>query len=164
MADTHQIEHVEPLSQSFPPGLLYSRRASIAKKHGFQVTAEFNALVDDVISAFVASTAPTDEPLFVQFARAHADQLTLRCLQPDEGDAEITSYAVGSCSVDRARQQSGAVQWAVRRDGMVLNKQGEWETEPQPSNRSDDFLERCRFDSSGQAISAARAATSKDAL
>lgn len=158
MTDAKQAEHKDTLSQGFPPGLLYSRRASIAEKHGFQVTAEFNAMVDEVISAFVASTAPKDEPLFVQFARAHADQLTLRCLQPGEGDAEITSYAVGSCSVDRARQQSGVVLWAVRRDGLVLNQQGDWETEPQPSNRSDDFLERCRFDSSGQAITAARAA------
>lgn len=37
--------------------------------------------------------------------------------------------------------------WAVRHLGECLNKNGEYEPEPQPSSRGDEFLDRCRFDS-----------------
>ena len=37
--------------------------------------------------------------------------------------------------------------WAVRHLGECLNKNGEYEPEPQPSSRDDGFLDRCRFDS-----------------
>lgn len=73
-------------------------------------------------------------------------------------DAEVTAYEVGGCSVERVLQRSGAFMWAVRRDGRVLNKQGKWEYEPQPSSRTDDLLERCRFDTARAAINAAKAA------
>jgi hypothetical protein len=36
--------------------------------------------------------------------------------------------------------------FAVRRMGSVLNKDGEWEFEPQPSSRDEAFFARCRFD------------------
>lgn len=35
--------------------------------------------------------------------------------------------------------------WAVKGMFRVLNSSGEWEHEPSPSNREDDFLARCRF-------------------
>jgi hypothetical protein len=35
--------------------------------------------------------------------------------------------------------------WAVKGMFGVLNTDGEWEYEPSPSNRDDDFLARCRF-------------------
>jgi hypothetical protein len=35
--------------------------------------------------------------------------------------------------------------WAVKGMFGVLNTDGEWEYEPSPSNREDDFLDRCRF-------------------
>src|SRR5690349_5497152 len=35
--------------------------------------------------------------------------------------------------------------WAVKGMFGVLNTDGEWEYEPSPSNREDDFLKRCRF-------------------
>jgi hypothetical protein len=41
--------------------------------------------------------------------------------------------------------------WAVCLGGNVLNKEGEWEWEPQPSSRDDDFFKRCRFDSAEEA-------------
>jgi hypothetical protein len=44
------------------------------------------------------------------------------------------------------KQRDGSRLWAVRDNtGWVLNKQGEWEPEPQPSNRDDAFLTRCRY-------------------
>jgi hypothetical protein len=37
--------------------------------------------------------------------------------------------------------------WAIRDNfGYCFNKNIEWEEEPQPSNRDDDFLVRCRWD------------------
>jgi hypothetical protein len=36
--------------------------------------------------------------------------------------------------------------FAVRNDfGECLSKKGEWEVEPSPSHRDNEFLERCRF-------------------
>lgn len=35
--------------------------------------------------------------------------------------------------------------WVVKNCDEVLNKDGEWEYEPMPSSRTDDFLERTRF-------------------
>jgi hypothetical protein len=46
----------------------------------------------------------------------------------------------------------------VRLNGNVLNKAGDWEWEPMPSSRDDEFLSRCRFETAEQAIAAARAA------
>ena len=42
--------------------------------------------------------------------------------------------------------------WCVRRNGMCLNKGFQWEYEPQPSSRDEDFYERCRFDSFPKAV------------
>jgi len=35
--------------------------------------------------------------------------------------------------------------WAVCWMGDVLTKDGQWEWEPRPSSRDDDFYKRCRF-------------------
>ena len=35
--------------------------------------------------------------------------------------------------------------WAVVDCGLCFNNRGEWEYEPLPSSRTDEFLERCRF-------------------
>ena len=43
------------------------------------------------------------------------------------------------------RGEVGQDSWAVKKMGSVLNSSGEWEYEPSPSNREDDFLSRCRF-------------------
>jgi hypothetical protein len=36
--------------------------------------------------------------------------------------------------------------WAIRRRSRCLDRDGAWVHESIPSERSDDFLERCRFD------------------
>ena len=55
-------------------------------------------------------------------------------------------------------QRDGKIKWAVRHMGNCLNKDGEWEYEPQGSSRDDKFIARCRFASSMQAARAAVAA------
>ncbi len=91
--------------------------------------------------------------------------------QPDSGRSDsalpdgvhIQSYRVGDdqiipTTVERVRQLGGIEKWAVRNAGNCLNKSGEWEWEPMPSSRDDEFLARCRFDSLNEAIDAALAA------
>jgi len=52
--------------------------------------------------------------------------------------------------------------WAVRDGrGCCLNSDGEWEYEPQPSSRKDDFLARTRFTEQG-AIAVARVRYDRD--
>jgi hypothetical protein len=53
----------------------------------------------------------------------------------------------------------GTNKWAVSLSNEVLNAAGEWEREPQPSNRTDEFLSRTRF-SFADAINRARSALS----
>ena len=59
--------------------------------------------------------------------------------------------------IEEARQINGPAKWAVRRIGSVLNRDGEWEWEPMPSSRDDEFIARCRFNSAQEAAEAFRA-------
>ena len=52
-------------------------------------------------------------------------------------------------------------QWAIVRLGQCLNRDNEWEWEPQPSSRDDDFYARCRFNRD-EALVRARAATERE--
>lgn len=79
-----------------------------------------------------------------------------------EDGAVVAAYALPAPArahdeirIERARQMSGPDLWAVRYRGDVLNKQGEWEWEPMPSGRDEDFLARARFATSDEAIAAA---------
>lgn len=51
-------------------------------------------------------------------------------------------------------QPDGTSLWSVNHHGNVLNKDGEWECEPQPSSRDAGFLARCRFSSVEAAVDA----------
>jgi hypothetical protein len=48
--------------------------------------------------------------------------------------------------------------WAVKWDSYNLTRNGEWEYEPIPSERDEDFYSRCRFDSLDEAWANAIAA------
>lgn len=57
-----------------------------------------------------------------------------------------TDPVTGSYINLMSRSDEGICVYAVRNEeGSCLNKDGEWEHEPLPSNRDDDFLSRCRF-------------------
>lgn len=47
--------------------------------------------------------------------------------------------------IEEAPQVAGPALWAVRRLSFCLNKDGQWEYEPMPSSRDDEFLARCRW-------------------
>ena len=77
----------------------------------------------------------------------------------------VTRYTIEGCDphnqihITQALQISGLALWAVRRHSTCLNKDGEWECEPMPSSRDDDFLERCRFSTPAEAVNAYHAST-----
>ena len=43
------------------------------------------------------------------------------------------------------RNKDGSRNWAITQGGNVLMKNGEWEFEPSPSNRTDEFLKNARY-------------------
>lgn len=46
----------------------------------------------------------------------------------------------------------GYGKWAITHMGNVLDKTGEWEWEPMPSSRTEDFLQRTRWASAQEAF------------
>ena len=44
--------------------------------------------------------------------------------------------------------------WRVKLHGWCLNNNNEWELEPSPSNRNEEFYTRCRFDTIEEAVDA----------
>lgn len=70
----------------------------------------------------------------------------------------IESYSIPDAGFDiiRTEQRTGPAKWKVFNGGYCLTKVGEWEWEPMPSSRTDEFIERCRFNSAKEAIDAAR--------
>lgn len=85
----------------------------------------------------------------------------LSTTRSDREDAErvpplqVRSYKVDrEINIERCGQIEGPDKWAVRKPGACLNKRGEWEWEPLPSSRDDEFLERCRFATAVEAYAA----------
>ena len=64
-----------------------------------------------------------------------------------------TQDAPFAVTIDRCGQRSGPDLWAVRFKGMTMNHEGEWEWEPLPSSRDDEYLARCRFRAPNLALS-----------
>lgn len=63
-----------------------------------------------------------------------------------------TRFTVGTTGAERRRtaicvERTHEVDntWAIRRNGEVYTRDGEWEYEPIPSSRDDDFLVRARW-------------------
>lgn len=75
--------------------------------------------------------------------------------------ASVCAYRLPSdVRIEEALQREGPPLWAVRRFGNCLNKDGEYEYEPMPSSRDDDFYARCRWPTPQAAYSAWQSATS----
>lgn len=83
----------------------------------------------------------------------HAPPVGLSVAAYDAGDGVM---------IEAVKQRQGPALWAVRFMGDVLNKLGEWESEPQPSNRDAAFLARCRFSTPNEAHDCLKAARKGD--
>lgn len=106
---------------------------------------------DDMIDALPEPATPVPEaaavPAVGQEARYGIDCYYLPTTK--RGGSEV--------KVQRTRQMNGPDKWSVRLDGNCLNKRGDWEWEPMPSSRDDEFLNRCRFETLEEALDAALA-------
>lgn len=58
----------------------------------------------------------------------------------------------------------GKDKWAITNSDLVLNKHNEWEYEPLPSSRTDEFIQRTRFDSAHAALEFYEQFSKKDHL
>ena len=69
--------------------------------------------------------------------------------------ATVASYELpGEVLLESVKGFQG-IRWALRNDRRYcLNKEGEWEYEPMPSSRDDDFYARCRWDTVEEAYDA----------
>jgi len=57
--------------------------------------------------------------------------------------------------ISARRQKDKTIKWVVEEIGTVMDKNtGKFEYEPMPSSRTDEFLERTRFDSAEEAHNA----------
>jgi hypothetical protein len=65
------------------------------------------------------------------------------CLLPD-GHPDARHFTIRVRR--RGRRGDGVFVWAVTWHGHTLNRRGEWEPEPSPSDRDDDYFDRCRLD------------------
>jgi hypothetical protein len=87
----------------------------------------------------------------------------VRALREDAtpSGVRVESYSLPDAEIEivRVKQRSGPDKWKAFHGGCYcLNKSGQWELEPMPSSRDDDFIDRCRFDTAQEAIDAARGA------
>jgi hypothetical protein len=68
--------------------------------------------------------------------------------------SEATNDGTSPVMIERCRQRDGSYKYAVRQAGAVMSKIGNWEHEPIPSSRDDEFFARCRFVSWADAANA----------
>lgn len=61
-------------------------------------------------------------------------------------------YDVANVVLQRRRQLEGKDRWAIVDMGAVLDKDGDWITEPLPSSRTDEYLNSTRFGTPDEAI------------
>lgn len=92
-------------------------------------------------------TKPTTAPVVIGCSDLLAISYKLKSDYEGMNPSSMTFHRMNSPFYDGEK-------WAVRMGGNCLNKEGEWEWEPSPSNREDDFYSRCRFESKEDAIKA----------
>jgi len=90
--------------------------------------------------------------------KAEIDEAAQHPTSAPDSSVEVLAYGLDDMTVDRVRQRDGGDLWAVRSGSMCLSTQGEWDWEPMPSSRTDEWLGAHRFQNSDEAIRAAIAA------
>jgi hypothetical protein len=62
-------------------------------------------------------------------------------------DPTVNEYKIeGNVVIRRALQRDGTSLWKIVKDGFVLGRDGNWHYEPQPSSRTDQHIEKTRWE------------------
>jgi len=120
----------------------------------WQSAPESCAKVDDCTESLCMQAHRCKHTLPPQPQRLCVEQSATEGVVIDAYAIPVEDYRT-EIKIQRMRQIEGPALWKVARNGDCLNKSGEWEYEPMPSSRDDEFLARCRFDSPEEAIAAA---------
>lgn len=75
-----------------------------------------------------------------------------------QGAHDFTAEVYRYCSTEITVETRGAGRWVVSNGSSVWNRDGQWEYEPLPSSRDDEFLRRTRYANLEDAFVAAREA------
>lgn len=136
--------------------LLSDADAQISRTYQGQVLHDIRALLDRLDSA---EAEVLEQARLNGMGSEREAALLARLDSAERALANVASYwitrGINPIKVECCRQIEGPDKWAIRQGGNCLNKSGEWEWEPMPSSRDDDFLARCRFDAAQEAIDAA---------
>lgn len=62
-----------------------------------------------------------------------------------------------TADIERRDQRDATQLWAVKDGSCCLAKDGEWEYEPLPSSRDEEFIARCRYATKEEALAALEA-------
>jgi hypothetical protein len=80
-----------------------------------------------------------------------ATEFTFLDMSPER--RSISLPYIRRLTVNRTSRLDDTPSWAIRSEGsMCLNHHGEWEWEPQPSSRDDEFFARCRWPDLAEAV------------
>lgn len=106
-----------------------------------------HALFAPILAESRNATRYADELLKTRADAAEANALKAmwndRALAAEAALAKAVVFEFGEHHYVESR---GDGTWAVKNGGCVLNVDGVWEYEPNPSNRTDEFIARTRFD------------------
>lgn len=81
--------------------------------------------------------------------------------EPQVMSLEVARIGRETITIERSYQKDGITRWAIRcNSGQCLAKDGGWDLEPMPSNRTDEWLEDHRWnDLEAAKVAAKKAAT-----
>lgn len=115
-----------------------------------QDKADFFLSGQGYITGIIAQSIQADVAQAYQRCAQHAPEL-----QALAKGAEVVAYAVpGGATVERVMQRDGTRLWAARYESRCLSTSGQWDYEPLPSSRTDEWLAQHRFGSALGAIDA----------
>lgn len=101
------------------------------------------AFVQEVANLTTLPGAGIASPFNACGHREECRKLEARALAAEAALEKAVVFDLGNHQTIESR---GDGRWAIKDAGCVLNADGVWEYEPNPSNRTDDFIARTRFD------------------
>lgn len=158
---------------------LEAARKAVKATAIFNPTGDVSTLADPAIRAYISALLPEDVAGLVERLRQYEGRQweTTACYNGtrDEAASLIQSQAariaeleaenehfkeIGSLAVkfrfsdDIFVESRGPGVWVITNGSSVLNNLGEWEYEPRPSSRTDEFIDRTRLAFSDAVIAA----------